>query len=754
MTSELQEGWLSQAYEAGLVSVIVPTFNRAGLIGETLDSLEAQSWTRLEIVVVDDGSTDDTVARLRARPPMAGGRELRVLTQPNAGVSAARNTGTRAARGEFIVYLDSDDTLLPEAITRYVEALQAEGAEYCFAPIDLADAAGRVIRDGLGFYPKTDGENFPFDRFWLVHGGCYRRRVVNAAGPWNETLKRNEDREFLWRIKTVAGRGLRLEVVQGVYRQHANDQLHRKTEGFYERQLHAMEVFADWLREEGRRDGELRLKLARECRFAGTRLAVEGDRDASRRAFRLAAHLCEGTWHPLRLSPLLGALNAPGVFRLISRVRYQWRWRRTPEKRPSDTGRAGVRPELLFISPVFPGAEGSGPARRAEAVITALGRAYQVTLLVVTTPFHAESRPVAPGYLGGRWTVLPLGADRGMRWRRSAARRFPRLFGLVRTWPVDWNDLTAQRIERARALVDGRRFAVVHAFRLATAPYAAALRAGQPEGTRFQLDVDDIESLTHGRFAALMRAKGERAEAAVYARKARAYARAERLLLPRFDRLFACSETDRRRLQGAHADVRTLPNVVAPASVPGPAGTGRTEGFRLLFVGSFGYYPNQDAAVWFCREVLPRLRAERACVFVAGGRSMPAELTRVIEATAGARSIGEFATAAGAFAQGDALVVPLRAGGGTRIKILEAFAHGRPVVSTAIGIEGIEAVPERDYLAADTPEEFVRQCARLIGDPALCATLADNARRLLAARYSPEVLAGVLAEGPAAANGG
>lgn len=752
MTSELQEGWLSQAYEAGLVSVIVPTFNRAGLIGETLDSLEAQSWTRLEIVVVDDGSTDDTVARVKARAPLAEGRTLRVLTQANAGVSAARNKGTRAARGEFIVYLDSDDVLLPEAVTRYVEALQEAGAEYCYAPIDLADETGRVMREARGFYPKAeDGENFLLDRFWLVHGGCYRRRVVNAAGPWNEKLKRNEDREFLWRIKTVGGRGHRLDAVQGFYRQHANDQLHREAEGFYERQLESVAVFTDWLRESGRLDGGLRLRLARQCRFIGTRLAAEGRRDASRRAFGLVSHLCAGGWHPLRLSPLLGLLSSPRVFRLISRVRYGLRERRAP----ASAGRTeGARPELLFISPVFPDGEGSGPARRAEAVITALGRAYQVTLLVVTTPFHAESRPVAPGYLGGRWTVLPLGADRGMRWRRSAARRFPRLFGFVRTWPVDWNDLTAQRIESARALVDGRRFAVVHAFRLATAPYAAALRAGQPEGTRFQLDVDDIESLTHGRFAALMRAKGERAEAAVYARKARAYARAERLLLPRFDRLFACSETDRRRLQGAHADVRTLPNVVAPASVPGPAGTGRTEGFRLLFVGSFGYYPNQDAAVWFCREVLPRLRAERACVFVAGGRSMPAELTRVIEATAGARSIGEFATAAGAFAQGDALVVPLRAGGGTRIKILEAFAHGRPVVSTAIGIEGIEAVPERDYLAADTPEEFVRQCARLIGDPALCATLADNARRLLAARYSPEVLAGVLAEGPAAANGG
>lgn len=89
-----------------------------------------------------------------------------------------------------------------------------------------------------------------------------------------------------------------------------------------------------------------------------------------------------------------------------------------------------------------------------------------------------------------------------------------------------------------------------------------------------------------------------------------------------------------------------------------------------------------------------------------------------------------------------------RSGGGTRIKILEAFAQGRPVVTTTIGIEGIEARPDVDHLLADTPADFIRQCLRLAGDPALRATLAAQARALVTSRYTAAALAAPLAPGP------
>ena len=749
--ADTRPGWLRADYEEGLVSVVVPTFNRAELIVETLASLEAQTWRRLEIVVVDDGSTDDTLERLRARPAPSKGRLLHVLTQPNAGVGAARNTGTRTARGEFIVYLDSDDLLFPEALARYVEALRTHQAGYCFSPIDVIDETGRPVNntDAQRFHPNPAEANFLFECFWLVHGACYRREVVNAAGPWSTRLMKNEDTEWLWRVKTVAGRGYHLNEVQGGYRYHSRDQLHVGNEGlhFFENRVPTIEVFIDWLRETGRLDREMRLRVARQCRCMATRLVVAGRSEAGRRSFRLVGELCQGLWHPLRLSPIAGCIGAPRVLKFISQVRYRWwRWRHSTSSQGAKLS-PKARPELLFISPLFPDAEGIGPSRRAAAVIGELERGHRVTLLVVSSRAHSASLPVAADYLGGRWSQVPFVPDR--RWRRweSIAQRWPGMHVRWRKWPIDWNELSRARLKQMRGAHDGQRFDVVHVFRLVAAPYGLELRKNQAATTRYQLDLDDIESVNNGRLAALMRAKGEHKGAAIHENLAHAYTWAEHRLLRCFDRVFVCSETDRQRLQSTYPDVRVLPNVVAPSACAVEERGGREGRFRWLFVGSLGYYPNKDAVIWFCREVLPQLRAVRECMLIVGGRGMPEDLRQVIEATEGARASGEFTTVAEGFARGDALVVPLRAGGGTRIKILEAFAHGVPVVSTTIGIEGIEALPERDYLLADTAEEFVLQCTRLIDDPALCARLAGNARRLQVERYSPDALKTVFFQG-------
>jgi glycosyltransferase involved in cell wall biosynthesis len=95
--------------------------------------------------------------------------------------------------------------------------------------------------------------------------------------------------------------------------------------------------------------------------------------------------------------------------------------------------------------------------------------------------------------------------------------------------------------------------------------------------------------------------------------------------------------------------------------------------------------------------------------------------------------------------EADAVVVPVRAGGGTRIKILEAFSFQRPVVSTSTGTEGIAARDGEHLLISDTPEKFAGQCLRLMSDPALGARLAANARRLVEDEYSMEALARTMA---------
>ena len=205
-------------------------------------------------------------------------------------------------------------------------------------------------------------------------------------------------------------------------------------------------------------------------------------------------------------------------------------------------------------------------------------------------------------------------------------------------------------------------------------------------------------------------------------------------VLAGWDRLYVCSELDRGRL-GADA-VRVLPNVVETA----PPLERRDGSFTFLFVGNLDYYPNGDAVRWFAREVLPALQRRASAPFqvlVAGNGKAPPEL-----AHAGAvRDLGPCYTAA------DVAIVPLRAGGGTRIKILEAFAHGVPVVSTPVGAEGLEAGDGEHLLLGEDAEAFAGRCAELMASPELRRSLAERALRLVRDSYSLDAAIAAVAPG-------
>src|SRR5918995_1252705 len=108
-----------QEVVAGLVSVVIPCYNQAHFLVEAIESVLAQSYPRFEIVVVDDGSTDDT-SEVAARYP-----GVRYVYQNNQGVSAARNSGLARSEGEYVVFLDADDRLLPEALEAGLRCLEA-----------------------------------------------------------------------------------------------------------------------------------------------------------------------------------------------------------------------------------------------------------------------------------------------------------------------------------------------------------------------------------------------------------------------------------------------------------------------------------------------------------------------------------------------------------------------------------------------------------------------------------------------------
>ena len=171
-------------------------------------------------------------------------------------------------------------------------------------------------------------------------------------------------------------------------------------------------------------------------------------------------------------------------------------------------------------------------------------------------------------------------------------------------------------------------------------------------------------------------------------------------MAPRFDHLLVCSEGDRADVTArtGHPAVHVVPNGVrlpdeaSMPSMPGPGGA-----FRVLFVGSLGYFPNVDAATVLCRDVLPRVRAARlqgeVAVDVVGSQPTPAVvgLGRIHGVTVHADPphVAPF------YARAHVAVLPIRAGGGTRLKILEALLDPGAGCFTAIGVEGIVVEPGR-----------------------------------------------------------
>jgi glycosyltransferase involved in cell wall biosynthesis len=225
--------------ENPLVSVVIPAFNAAATLNATLDSVLAQTHPRVEVVVVDDGSTDETPAVLASY-----GDRLRAVRQRNGGLANARNAGWRLARGDYVAIMDADDVCAPERISVQLRALQRHPeAVLCSSAFTAFDHAGFVsashgaryysaIRDapdGLrslygqeadleipaGAWPSLReplrvpvhvGRVYPalaFGNFVHPPTAMVRRDALLAAGPFDESLRWNSDWEWFVRVSRL-----------------------------------------------------------------------------------------------------------------------------------------------------------------------------------------------------------------------------------------------------------------------------------------------------------------------------------------------------------------------------------------------------------------------------------------------------------------------------------------------------------------------------------------------------------------------
>jgi glycosyltransferase involved in cell wall biosynthesis len=268
------------------VSVVIPCFNHARFVGEAIDSALAQTGGAVEVIVVDDGSTDDSAA-IATRYSQA-----RLLRQPNAGLSRARNAGLQVCNGEVVIFLDADDRLLPNAATSALRAFRRHPlAAMVFGRCELIDTDGRPLPTNLpvvraNHYQELLQRNY----IWMPAMAAFRRSALVAVGGFDPKVDASADYDMYLRVSRTALVGGHDDLV-AQYRQHAFVQDDRELRAAYDwGQRHWRAFYGEQLVERFRR-------------------ALHDGRtvDAARDAWRLLRRYPAGVRHHLCKKALLTA---------------------------------------------------------------------------------------------------------------------------------------------------------------------------------------------------------------------------------------------------------------------------------------------------------------------------------------------------------------------------------------------------------------------------------------------------------------
>ena len=181
------------------VSVIIPVYNRAHLIAATIGSVLAQTFSNFEIIVVDDGSTDDVSAVLQSIPD----DRIIYVRQLNRGASAARNRGIDNARGTYVAFLDSDDCFLPNHLERAIRALDGGDSTAIYAPvIAVRDEGVSVIKPPRGLKPGEDMAVYLMcDRGFVQTSGLVLHRLLARQVRYREDARFGDDTDFAIRLQ-------------------------------------------------------------------------------------------------------------------------------------------------------------------------------------------------------------------------------------------------------------------------------------------------------------------------------------------------------------------------------------------------------------------------------------------------------------------------------------------------------------------------------------------------------------------------
>jgi sugar transferase (PEP-CTERM/EpsH1 system associated) len=387
---------------------------------------------------------------------------------------------------------------------------------------------------------------------------------------------------------------------------------------------------------------------------------------------------------------------------------------------------------ILLLTPQRPYPPHQGTTLRNFNLVKELAKRHTVCVLTFLEP-DQDSNNLGPLPDLCDWieTIPTPWRSTGLRLRQMLTTRRPDMS--LRLWSPELNARLAARLRE-------QPFDVVEIEGIEMAPYLPTIEAAQPR-LLIVYDAHNAEWILQKRACLADLKNPARWMAAAYSwvqwQRLRRY---EANLLRRVDHTVAMSHPDRVALRDVAPDapITVVPNGVDLAAYT--ESTGAPIYYDLLFTGKMDFRPNIDAVLWFGQHVLPLIQAQRPDTTFAIVGQRPHPRLDVLRSLPGVTITGFVDDIRPYLAGATVYAAPLRVGGGTRLKLLEAMAMGVPIVSTTVGAEGFPVVNGQELVLADEPDRFARQVLDLLGHPARRAKLAAAGRAFARANYGWEVL--------------
>lgn len=417
---------------------------------------------------------------------------------------------------------------------------------------------------------------------------------------------------------------------------------------------------------------------------------------------------------------------------------------------------------ILVLTPQVPRFPGPGGETRQFCLLRELAGTHEFTVVPLVWPNTRGFLPqimalpvkVVPVVLEGNAGDAAPTPSAGATARRQLASRYPRLAAGYRRTRAGWHAATeflrvlapaprmlavtravAPEVRRALERLRLEEFDLIQVEHVNAGLWLRGVAARVPR----LLVCMDLTSVIARREFERERWLGGRLRALAEWRKVRHY---ERRIVHDFEHCVVMSETDQATLQSLDPSVQSwvVPNGVDTDHFQ-PARPEAVEAESAVFTGTMFWQPNVDAVIHFCGDILPLIQRKYPGVRVTIVGAEPTESVRRLGEQRGVTVTGSVKDVRQYMGRAAVVIVPIRLGSGTRLKILEAMAMGKAVVSTSVGCEGLEVTPGKDIEVADSPEAFAEAVCRLLGDPARRRALGEAGRRLVRSRYDWRIIA-------------